>query len=101
MAEENNENLGVVEESAPKNYLLTVIVLLNTLALCVIGYFQFQSFQKISTAPTVSDIVAQIEKQKTYLAQPTQRDGWISTYSTWNASSPTGCESLWCCSQSL
>lgn len=43
---------------SPKNPLLTVLVLVNTVAMLGVAYFQFQMHQKISAQPDVTDVVA-------------------------------------------
>ena len=42
-----------------KNPLLIVLVLVNTLAVCGIGFFQFQNHKKLNSVTTASDIMQQ------------------------------------------
>ena len=42
-----------------KNPLLVVLVLVNTLAVCAIGFFQFQNHKKLNSVTTAADIMQQ------------------------------------------
>ena len=42
-----------------KNPLLIVLVLVNTLAVCGIGFFQFQNHKKLNSVTTASDVMQQ------------------------------------------
>lgn len=64
MADEELQDLdgggGAKPKSPPsaKNPLLTVLVLVNTIAMVGIAFFQFQMHQKVSTEPSVQDVVS-------------------------------------------
>ena len=60
MAEEN-KTADHEGSSAPsgKNPLLVVLVLVNTLAVCAIGFFQFQNHKKLNSVTTASDVMQQ------------------------------------------
>jgi len=61
MADEDKANeKGAAPSAAPsgKNPLLTALVLLNTIVISGVAFFQFQMHQKISTEPSVQDVVA-------------------------------------------
>ena len=45
------------KDSSGKNPLLTILILLNLVVLGGVGYFQWISFQKLSTQPSVQDVV--------------------------------------------
>lgn len=45
--------------SSGKNPLLVVLVLVNTLAVCGIGFFQFQNHKKLNAVTTAADVSAQ------------------------------------------
>lgn len=59
MAEANDLDIQPPANKIPgaKNPLLTVLVLVNTIGLAGIAYFQFTMFQKTSTQPSVQDVV--------------------------------------------
>jgi flagellar FliL protein len=59
MADTENTNIQA-PPSAPggKNPLLTILVLLNTITVGVIGYFQFTLHQKQASEPSVKDVIA-------------------------------------------
>jgi flagellar FliL protein len=42
-----------------KNPLLIVLVLVNTLAVCAIGFFQFQNHKKLNSVTTAADVMQQ------------------------------------------
>ncbi|MBC7714412.1 MAG: flagellar basal body-associated FliL family protein [Rhizobacter sp.] len=42
-----------------KNPLLVVLVLVNTLAVCAIGFFQFQNHKKLNSVTTAADVMQQ------------------------------------------
>lgn len=58
---EANEQMEVQppanEASSGKSPLLTLLVLLNTVMMGGIGYFQFQSFEKMKQTPDIRDVV--------------------------------------------
>lgn len=60
MAEENKT---ADQEGSPatsgKNPLLVVLVLVNTLAVCAIGFFQFQNHKKLNSVTTAADVMQQ------------------------------------------
>lgn len=41
-----------------KNPLLTILVLANTALIAAVGYFQFQTHQKLANTPSVQDVIA-------------------------------------------
>jgi flagellar FliL protein len=49
------------KEAAPsgKNPLLVVLVLVNTIAIGAVGFFQFQNHKKLNSLPTMADIMKQ------------------------------------------
>lgn len=56
---------GKVEASTPtgpaasgKNPLLTILVLVNTIVISAVAFFQFQMHQKISSEPSIHDVVS-------------------------------------------
>ncbi len=56
--EENNvEFKEEKNESAGKNPLLTILILLNLVVLGGVGYFQWVNFQKLSKQPSIHDVV--------------------------------------------
>lgn len=55
--EENNEIKLESKPPGAKNPLLTALLLVNTLMMGAVAYFQYQSFLKISTKESVQDIV--------------------------------------------
>ena len=55
---EAEELAGKSSGQSSKNPLLTILVLANTLLVLAVGYFQWQTHQKINTTPSVQDIVA-------------------------------------------
>lgn len=59
MADEdlNQELASPSKPASSKNPLLTVLLLLNTIIMGAVGYFQYQSFLKLSQQETVQDIV--------------------------------------------
>lgn len=60
MAEENKtaDHEGSSAASG-KNPLLVVLVLVNTLAVCAIGFFQFQNHKKLNSVTTAADVMQQ------------------------------------------
>lgn len=60
MAEEN-KTADQEGSSAPsgKNPLLVVLVLVNTLAVCAIGFFQFQNHKKLNSVTTAAEVMQQ------------------------------------------
>ena len=60
MAEEKKTN-DQEGSSAPsgKNPLLVILVLVNTLAVCAIGFFQFQNHKKLNSVTTAADLMQQ------------------------------------------
>jgi flagellar protein FliL len=62
MAEEKKEH-EESKDAAPsgKNPLLVILVLVNTLAIAGVGFFQFQNHKKLNSLPTVADIMKQQE----------------------------------------
>lgn len=60
MAEEKKaEEAGGSSVSSGKNPLLVILVLVNTIAVGAIGFFQFQNHKKLNALPTVVDILNQ------------------------------------------
>lgn len=47
------------QASSGKNPLLVVLVLVNTLAVCGIGFFQFQNHKKLNSVTTAADVMQQ------------------------------------------
>lgn len=62
MAEEKKDQ-EETKEAAPsgKNPLLVILVLVNTIAVGAVGFFQFQNHKKLNSLPTVADIMKQQE----------------------------------------
>ena len=62
MADEDKEkeSSGGSAPAAPsaKNPLLTILVLVNTIVISGVAFFQFQMHQKISSEPSVQDVVS-------------------------------------------
>lgn len=58
---EENKTADQEGSSAPsgKNPLLVVLVLVNTLAVCAIGFFQFQNHKKLNSVTTAADVMQQ------------------------------------------
>jgi flagellar FliL protein len=60
MAEEN-EQMEVQppanKVASAKNPLLTILVILNTVVLGAVGYFQYMSHQKLANTPSIRDVV--------------------------------------------
>ncbi len=61
MAEENQENNESAASAANsgKNPLLVILVLVNTIAVAAIGFFQFQNHKKLNSVTTAADIMRQ------------------------------------------
>ena len=59
MADDKNEK--VETESAPsgKNPLLVILVLVNTIAVGAVGFFQFQNHKKLNSVTTAADVMKQ------------------------------------------
>ena len=60
MADENEVAQEVAKAEAtesPKNPLLTILVILNTIIMGAVAYFQYSAHEKISKQPSVVDIV--------------------------------------------
>ncbi len=47
------------QATSGKNPLLVVLVLVNTLAVCAIGFFQFQNHKKLNSVTTAADVMQQ------------------------------------------
>ncbi len=58
MAEENKENEAGAAPSG-KNPLLVILVLVNTIAVGAIGFFQFQNHKKLNSVTTAADVMKQ------------------------------------------
>lgn len=60
MAEEKKDQ-EETKDAAPsgKNPLLVILVLVNTIAVGAIGFFQFQNHKKLNSLPTMADIMKQ------------------------------------------
>lgn len=60
MAEEKKaDDAGGGSASSGKNPLLVILVLVNTIAVGAIGFFQFQNHKKLNALPTVVDLLNQ------------------------------------------
>jgi len=66
----------------PKNMLLTLVVLINTILMGAIAYFQFTTFTKKSNEPTVKELVEaemskvhKAEDQKSETGEAKEEDG--------------------------
>ena len=60
MAEEKKTDDHEGSQAASgKNPLLIILVLVNTLAVCAIGFFQFQNHKKLNSVTTASDLLQQ------------------------------------------
>jgi flagellar FliL protein len=58
---EDKKDQEETKDAAPsgKNPLLVVLVLVNTIAIGAVGFFQFQNHKKLNSLPTVADIMKQ------------------------------------------
>ena len=58
---EENKTADQEGSSAPsgKNPLLVILVVVNTLAVCAIGFFQFQNHKKLNSVTTAADVMQQ------------------------------------------
>lgn len=58
---EDKKNVDLDEKAAPsgKNPLLVVLVIVNTVAVLAIGFFQFQNHKKLNSVTTTTDIMQQ------------------------------------------
>jgi flagellar protein FliL len=59
LAEEKKVEDGEASPSSGKNPLLVVLVLVNTLAVLGIGFFQFQNHKKLNSVTTAADVMQQ------------------------------------------
>ncbi|MFA6236599.1 MAG: flagellar basal body-associated FliL family protein [Bacteriovorax sp.] len=59
MAEEKNEKDDAGAAPSAKNPLLVVLVLVNTIAVGAIGFFQFQNHKKLNSVTTAADVMKQ------------------------------------------
>lgn len=59
MAEEKVEKDDAGAAPSPKNPLLVILVLVNTLAVGAIGFFQFQNHKKLTSVTTAADVMKQ------------------------------------------
>ncbi len=59
MADEKKDESGDAKPSSGKNPLLVILVLVNTIAVGAIGFFQLQNHKKLNSMPTVTDIMNQ------------------------------------------
>jgi flagellar FliL protein len=60
LAEEKKSEVVEAEPATSgKNPLLIVLVLVNTLAVCAIGFFQFQNHKKLNAVTTAADVAHQ------------------------------------------
>ena len=59
MAEEKNEKDDAGAAPSGKNPLLVVLVLVNTIAVGAIGFFQFQNHKKLNSVTTAADVLKQ------------------------------------------
>ncbi|MDD0854118.1 flagellar basal body-associated FliL family protein [Halobacteriovorax sp. GB3] len=57
-----NEEFQGEPAPAGKNPLLTIVMILNVIVLGVIAYFQFENHKKISSMPSIQDIVKEANK---------------------------------------
>jgi len=63
VAEENDtlEDIGgeesAVSQKSGKNPILTILVIINTVVMGAIAYFQYSSHEKLASAPNIQDIV--------------------------------------------
>ena len=63
-AEQPKDDFKPPKGAGGKNPLLTILVIVNTLLIAGVAYFQWTMFQKQANEPTVKDIVtAEMEKQ--------------------------------------
>lgn len=69
--EKKTDDSGEGKASSGKNPLLVVLVLVNTIAVGAIGFFQFQNHKKLNALPTVVDVLnQQMAKEGTEGAAP-------------------------------
>jgi flagellar FliL protein len=60
LAEENkNAELDTPSAASGKNPLLVILVVVNTLAVLAIGFFQFQNHKKLTAVTTAADVMQQ------------------------------------------
>lgn len=73
MAEEiNGQEVMDQAPSSGKNPLITILVVLNTILMGAIGYFQYTTHQKMSSQPNIQDIVkAEVQKATGEVADET------------------------------
>lgn len=66
MADENEvvEEAGKEEASSGKNPLLTILVLLNTIMMGAIAYFQYSAHEKVAQQPNIQDLIQAEMKKK-------------------------------------
>ena len=97
MAEENETNEQEVQKpkkaSSGGNPLLTILVLLNTFVIGVVGYLQYISHQELANQPTISDVVrAEMlrSEQGESIGQAIQDDGILFPLETFTANLAQG-----------
>jgi len=59
LAEENKTAETEASPASAKNPLLVILVVVNTLAVCAIGFFQFQNHKKLTAVTTAADVMQQ------------------------------------------
>lgn len=59
MAEEKHEKVDAGAAPSGKNPLLVILVLVNTIAVGAIGFFQFQNHKKLNSVTTAADVMKQ------------------------------------------
>ncbi|EQC48933.1 flagellar basal body-associated protein FliL [Bacteriovorax sp. BSW11_IV] len=64
MAEGDQDNFQG-EPIPSKNPLLTIVMILNCILLGVIAYMQFENHKKLSSMPSISELVAEANKEAT------------------------------------
>ena len=100
MAEEAETNPENLDESSggksggQKNPLLTALVLINTLMIGAVGFFQYRAHQERASEPTVSDVVkAEMKKAETQpegTGEAVEKDGILFPLDTFTANLAQG-----------
>lgn len=75
---EDKKNVDLDNAPAPsgKNPLLVVLVAVNTLAVCAIGFFQFQNHKKLTSVTTAADVMQQqLAAEAGHAAAPKEGEG--------------------------
>lgn len=69
------EKAAAKPASSSKNPLLTVLLLLNTVMMGAVAYFQYESFQKISKQESIRDVIKASTKEPAQYAEDFESTG--------------------------